>query len=97
MLKGNTGLTPNILSRIAIMRAMNEGGDLGNAGVEDYDGQELSQSVLFGEYVEAYDALITQYMSERNIKIDISKAIVAMIEIGVHKMGHVKKIQDLVV
>jgi len=97
MLKGHTGLTPNILSRLAIMRAINEGGDLSNAGVEDYDGQEFNQSVLFGDHADVYDVLITQYIHDKNIKLEAGKAIAAMIEVGVHKMGHVRKGQDLVV
>ena len=37
-LKSKTGLTPNILSRIAIMLAIKEGGNLSNAGVGDING-----------------------------------------------------------
>lgn len=95
-LKQNTGLTPNILSRIAIMLAIREGSNLGNAGVADYDGQVLSRDVLFGDHVDVYDVLIHQFMHEKAIDLPLAQAITALVEIGVFKMGHVKKVSDLV-
>lgn len=45
--KTKTGLTPNILSRIAIMLAIREGGNLSNAGVGNMEGgQELNDTTL---------------------------------------------------
>jgi len=95
-LKAQTGLTPNILSRIAIMLAIREGSDLLNAGVNDIDGgQELNDSTLFGEYIYFYDVLINQYIDDKNIQLNVTETIVAMIEIGVHKMGHIKQVEQL--
>lgn len=95
-LKSQTGLTPNILSRIAIMLAIREGSDLSNAGIGEMDGgQELNDTTLFGEHVQIYDILINQYIHDNKIKINISEAIVALIEIGVHKMGHIKSLAQL--
>ena len=96
-MKQTTGLTPNILSRIAMMKAIETGDSLGNAGVHDNEGQVLSRDVLFGDHAEVYDAILTQYIHEKDINIPLHDAIAALIEIGVHKMGHVKKIQDLVI
>jgi DNA sulfur modification protein DndE len=51
-LKTKTGLTPNILSRIAVMLAIREGGNLSNAGVGNMEGgQELNDTTLFGEHM----------------------------------------------
>ena len=95
-LKAQTGLTPNILSRIAIMLAVREGSDLSNAGVGEIDGgQELNDTTLFGEYIYLYDIIINQYIFDKNIKLSIADTIVAMIEIGVYKMGHIKQIEQL--
>ena len=95
-LKSQTGLTPNIVSRIALMLAIKEGGDLSNAGVGELDGgQELNTSTLFGEYIYFYDVLINQYIHDKDIDLSISETIVAMIEIGVHKLGHIKQLEQL--
>jgi len=95
-MKQNTGLTPNILARVAIMLAIKEGSNLKNAGVNDTDGQVLSRDVLFGDSAAAYDVLINQYIHDYAIDGSIQEVIPALIEVGVFKLGHVKKIQDLV-
>jgi len=95
-LKSQTGLTPNILSRIAIMLAIREGSDLSNAGVGEMEGgQELNDTTLFGEYIYIYDILINQYIYDKNINLSTSDTIVAMIEVGVHKIGHIKALEQL--
>jgi len=95
-LKTQTGLTPNILARIAIMLAIKEGGDLSNAGVGDMEGgQELNDSTLFGEYIAVYDILINQYIYDKKLSLSVSETIVAMVEIGAHKMGHIRQLEQL--
>lgn len=95
-LKTQTGLTPNILSRIAIMLAIKEGSDLSNSGVGDMDGgQELNDTTLFGEYIYIYDVLINQYIHDKKLNLSVADTIVAMVEIGVHKMGHIRQLEQL--
>lgn len=95
-LKMQTGLTPNILSRIAIMLTIREGSDLSNAGVGEMEGgQELNDITLFGEYIYVYDVLINQYIHNKNLKLSVSETIVAMVEIGIHKMGHIRQLEQL--
>ncbi|MAY03699.1 MAG: hypothetical protein CMQ38_12070 [Gammaproteobacteria bacterium] len=95
-MKQNTGLTPNILSRIAIMKALEDGSSIKNAGVADQEGQVLSRDVLFGDHALIYDVLINQYIHDNQLSEPTQDVICALIEIGVHKMGHIKKIQDLI-
>lgn len=94
-MKSKTGLTPNVLARMAIMMTLKESGNLSNAGVTDNDGQELNNSVLFGEYVDVYDVMIHQYLHDNKIDLPIQQAVSALLEVGVHKMGHVKQVEDL--
>jgi DNA sulfur modification protein DndE len=95
-LKSKTGLTPNILSRIAIMLTIREGSDLSNSGVGDMDGgQELNDTTLFGEYIYFYDILINQYIHDKKIELSVAETIVAMVEIGVYKMGHIRQLEHL--
>lgn len=92
---GITGLRPNILARIAMMLSLKEGSNLSNAGVADNDGQDLNKSVLFGEHEEVYDVMINQYMNDCDVNMNVQQTIVALIEVGVHKMGHLKSIEDI--
>lgn len=95
-LKTKTGLTPNILSRVAIMLAIRDGTDLSNSTVSDMEGgQELNDTTLFGEHIYLYDILINQYIHDKQLKLTVGETIVAMVEIGVYKMGHIKQIEEL--
>ena len=94
-IKMKTGITPNIGSRIAIMLAIKQGGNLNNAELNDTEGQSLDKSVLFGEYSDVYDVLINQYIHEFKINLGIQKTIASLVEIGVHKMGHIKSLSDV--
>ena len=94
-IKSQTGITPNILSRFAIMLALKEGANLNNTDIEDFDGQVLDKSVLFGDHMEVYDVLINQYICDYDIDLDVQKTIASLIEVGVHKMGHIKNISDV--
>lgn len=94
-IKQQTGITPNILSRVAIMLAIKEENSLKNAGVADFEGQALEKSVLFGEHTDVYDVLINQYIHDNKIDLEPQKAIASLVEIGVHKMGHIKNLSDL--
>ncbi len=94
-IKNQTGLSLNILSRIAIMLTINDGNKLQNTGVSDYDGQILSRDVLFGDHQDVYSVLINEYIESNKIDVKLSEAVSAMIEIGVFKMGHIKSLLDL--
>jgi DNA sulfur modification protein DndE len=94
-MKGNTGVTPNVLSRIAIMLALKDSSSLQNAGVSDSEGVDLLKSVLFGDHEPVYEALITQYLHQNKSELSMHQAIVALIEVGVHKMGHIKTLSDV--
>jgi len=94
-LKMHTGLTPNILARTAIMLTVSSNTGIRNASVSDIDGLELNKSVLFGDHVDYYELLLEQYRHEQQLDENASKLIPALVEVGVHKLGHVKKISDL--
>ena len=94
-MKSQTGITPNILSRFAIMLAIKDGTDLKNSELEDLEGQVLDKSVLFGDHMEVYDVLINQYIYDYSIELDLQKTIASLVEIGIHKMGHVRDLSDI--
>ncbi|WP_444997914.1 DndE family protein [Aliikangiella sp. IMCC44359] len=95
LLAGYTGLNRNAIARIAIMLAIKEDGNLANAGVADNQGQEFNQYLLFGEHSDVYDVFINQYIQDKEIKLSIKQAIVAMIEVGLFKMGHIRNLGDV--
>lgn len=56
-LRQRTGLTPNLLCRIAIMTSLEEG-PLGGSPLPDEDGSEFNAYTLTGEYSALFAALL---------------------------------------
>lgn len=56
-LRQRTGVTPNLLCRMAIMTSLEEG-PLGGGGVPDQDGSEFNAYTLTGEYGALIAALL---------------------------------------
>lgn len=94
-LKSKTGLTPNILCRFAISLALVGDNGLGNASASDLDGQEFNSSTLFGESADIYEALLRQFFYDNELSWDPVRIVASLIEVGLHKMGHVRSINDL--
>ena len=94
-LKNHTGITPNISSRIAIMLAINSNDDLSVAGADDAKGQILDKDTLFGDHIDVYEIIIRQYINDNNIDLPISTVITSLVEVGIHKMGHVRSLEQL--
>lgn len=94
-LKSKTGLTPNILCRFAISLAMRDSSGIGNASTVELNGQDFNGPTLFGEHIDIYEVLIRQYMLQHHVRLDAQRCIAALIEIGLHKMGHVRSVREL--
>ncbi|WP_150596553.1 DndE family protein [Pseudomonas fluorescens] len=94
-LKSKTGLTPNILSRFAITLALADESGLGNASVSDLDGQEFNAPTLFGEHLDIYEALLRQFTHQNELEWDPVRHVASLIEIGLHKMGHIRALKDV--
>ena len=95
-IKIKTGVTNNVLARIAISLAIESGEDVEKAPREDAAGQTLDRDLLFGELVYVYETVIREYMCEHEVSIPSNLAIASLIEIGAHKMGHVRSLDQLI-
>lgn len=58
-LKGKTGVTPNILCRIALIVSLRDGRK-GTYNDQELDGLEFNASTLFGEHAEFYECIFRQ-------------------------------------
>ena len=94
-IKNKTGLPNNVLSRIALMLAMESGAVAKPGSRVDAGGQTLSRDLMFGEYAEIYDILIRQYLVERESQLPVGEAIGGLIEVGAHKMAHCRSIEEV--
>ena len=93
-LKSKTGLTPNILSRFAFLLSARDMRRVTRAS-GDLSGQEFNAPTLFGEHQEIYDLLLVRYVEETEDDRDAGVIIANHIENGLHKMGHVRTLEDV--
>ena len=93
-LKSRTGLTPNILSRFAFVLSARDMRPVPRAAA-DFGGQEFNASTLFGEHQELYELVLVRYVEKANDRNPPAAVIANHIENGLHKMGHVRALEDV--
>lgn len=94
-LKSKTGLTPNVLSRFAFALSTRDMRRVTRSS-SDLQGQEFNAPTLFGEHQELYDLILVRYVEETGDERDAGAIIANHIENGLHKMGHVRGLEDIV-
>ncbi len=97
MLKGKTGLTPNILCRIALIYSLNEP-RIPDPSRYDNEGQEFNRSTLFGEWDPLYIAMMKMRLLEDGLdpEKEFLSQLTAHINRGVFSIySIVKSLTDL--
>ncbi|WP_106477950.1 DndE family protein [Phytohalomonas tamaricis] len=90
-----TRLTPNVLARTAIALALR---DTHTATINENKPEQthvINRDVLFGDQANVYEALIYQFCAEQKIDADIQDIVRSLIDVGLHKMGHIKSILNM--
>ncbi len=70
-LRQRTGITPNLLCRMAIMLSLEEG-PLGGAAIPDEDGSEFNAYTLTGEYGALVAALLRWVEDDRASDVELT-------------------------
>ena len=92
MVKGRTGLTPNILCRLAIAQAL-EAGSLKKRVDSKMDGQEFNTNTLLGEHADTYAMLIRQQVRDA----ELGKVVAQLVDDGMGLFSGVNNLSDLFV
>ena len=90
IMKGRTGLTPNILARLAIAQAL-ESNTLKKRLDSSQDGQEFNTNTLLGDQAEIYAMLIRQQSPD----VEISKAVAQLVDDGIGVFSGINNLSDL--
>ena len=96
-LKGKTGLTPNILSRLAVCYSLNEP-QIPNPSEYDEDGQEFNRYTLTGEWNSFFIALLKERCINDGLdpEIDLMPQFRAHLNRGVYSIfTRIKGLGDL--
>lgn len=93
-LKSKTGLTPNVLCRFAFCLSIRDMRRVAREpGAEA--GQEFNAPTLFGERQEVYGLLLARYAWLSGDGREPGTMITSHIENGLHKMGHIRSLEDV--
>ena len=65
------------------------------AEAPDLAGQELNAPTLFGEHQRIYELMLEKYCAEQSDDREMSVVIASHIDNGLHKMGHVRSLNDV--
>jgi len=94
-IKQKVGVTPNIMARVAILKALeaNVAPDL--LETPESLSQKIPKDIAFGEYGDIFNFAIKQYIDTHSYSGDTKILISNLIETGAYKIGNIKKPQDL--
>ena len=94
-IKQKVGITPNIMARIAILKALELDLKPANLEVPESLNQKIPRDIAFGDYSDVFNFGIKEYMDNHSYSGDIKELITNLIETGSYKIGNIKKFQDL--
>ena len=94
-IKKNIGITPNIMARIAILKALELDLKPYNLEVPESLNQKIPRDIAFGDYSDVFNFGIKEYIENHSYTGDIKELITNLIETGSYKIGNIKKFQDL--
>ncbi len=94
MLKGRTGLTPNLVCRVALLLSLEDGPRGGLRTIEDL-GSEFNAPTLFGEFAFLFEALIRQVHGELDSK-QCAAVVASHVDDGLERLRKSRSLTDLV-
>lgn len=93
ILKGRTGLTPNIACRIALVKSLEEG-KAGGLRKVDVTGSEFNAPTLFGDQAAVFEALLKQVHGAMDQK-HVAQVISSHIDHGLEKIRRARSVGEL--
>lgn len=94
-IKQKTGITPNIMVRIALLKALESNVEPSNLESPESLHQKIPKDVAFGEYLDIFNYGIKEYIENHSYSGGIKELITKLIETGSYKIGNIRKFQDL--
>ena len=94
MLKGRTGVTPNLVCRMALLLSLEDGPRGGLRSVEEL-GSEFNAPTLFGEFGFLFESLIRQVHGPLDTKA-CAAVIISHIDDGLERLRKSRTLPDLI-
>lgn len=95
LIKQRTGITPNLMGRVALMKSLESGVKVVDLKPVESVGQKIPKDIFFGDDSDIYDLAIELYVCESGYKGDIKDLVNQLVDNGAHSIPSVKSISDL--
>ena len=95
LIKQKTGITPNIMARVAILKALELNYKPTNLETAESVSQKIPRDIAFGDYQDVFNFGLKEYIDNHSYSGDVKELITNLIETGSYKLGNIKKFQDL--
>ncbi len=95
MIKQRTGITPNLMGRVALMKALESNVDLINLKPVNGMGQKIPKDIFFGEDSDIYYLAIELYIKEKGYQGQSKDLVNMLVDSGAHSIPSIKRISDL--
>jgi len=92
-LKDRTGITPNILCRLALVLSLEEGASRGDK-TPDLEGSEFNSPTLLGEHAQIYDCYIRQVHGTLDAR-QYNLVVASHVDNGLQLLKRCKTLLDL--
>ena len=94
-IKSRTGITPNIMARIAILKALEDNIEPDKLEKASNLSQKIPRDIAFGDFIDLFDFAISHYTKKYNYSGDVRELISNLIETGAHKIGNIQNISEI--
>ena len=95
MIKQRTGITPNLMGRVALMKALESNVELINLKPVDDIGQKIPKDIFFGEDSDIYYLALELYIKEKGYAGQSKDLVNMLVDYGVHGIPPIKDINGL--
>ena len=95
LIKQRTGITPNLMGRVALMKSLESYPKLPDLKPMDHQGQRIPKDIFFGDDSDIYELAIELYVNENRFEGDIKELLNMLVEHGAHSIPIVKTLSDL--
>lgn len=94
-IKQRTGLTPNIMFRVALLKALELDIEPSKLEIPEHLSQKIPQDVAFGDYSDIFNFGIKEYVDNHSYEGETKELVARLVETGSYKIANIKKFQDL--
>lgn len=95
LIKQRTGITPNLMGRVALMKSFESGIKPDSLKSIGHVGQKIPREIFFGDDSDIYDLALELYVKEHGFDGDIKDLINMLVDNGAHTIPAIKNIIDL--